>query len=109
MEIQRGSIYWINNGKDPKTPGLVIQNDILNQSKLSTVSLLSITPTLKFGELPGNVILNKGEANMPQRCVVSVSQIKTVDKANIGDKIGSLSPDRMSEIHNGLKLVIDLP
>ena len=109
MEIQRGAIYWIDNGNNKKSPGLVIQNDILNESKLSTVSLLSITPTLKFGELPGNVILNKGEANMPQRCVVNVSQIKTVDKASICEKIGSLSSDRMTEIHDGLKMVIGLP
>ena len=114
MEIQKGSIYWITasnkeNNQTNRLPGLVIQNDVLNASKLSTVSLLAITPTLKFGELPGNVILNKGEANMPQKCVVNVSQIKTVDKASVGEKIGTLSSDRMTEIHNGLKLVIDLP
>jgi mRNA interferase MazF len=109
MEIQKGSIYWIDNGKQNRSPALVIQNDVLNASKLSTVSLVAITPTLKFGELPGNVVLDKGEANMPQKCVVNVSQIKTVDKASVGEKIGTLSPERMTEIHNGLKLVIDLP
>ena len=114
MEIQKGSIYWIKaknegNGQENRIPGLIIQNNVLNASKLSTVSLLAITPTLKFGELPGNVVLDKGEANMPQKCVVNVSQIKTVDKASLGEKIGSLSSDRMAEIHTGLKLVIDLP
>jgi mRNA interferase MazF len=109
MEIQKGSIYWVDNNQGSRLPALVIQNDILNASKLSTVSLVAITPTLKFGELPGNVMLDRGEANMPQRCVVNVSQIKTVDKASLGEKIGTLSPDRMAQIHDGLKLVIDLP
>jgi mRNA interferase MazF len=114
MAIQKGSIYWIKssqagNGEEARMPALVIQNDVLNASKLSTVSLVAITATLKFGELPGNVVLDRGEANMPQRCVVNVSQIKTVDKASVGEKIGALSPERMTEIHDGLKLVIDLP
>lgn len=109
MAIQKGSIYWIDNGNQNRLPALVIQNDVLNASKLSTVSLVAITPTLKFGELPGNVVLDQGEANMPQKCVVNVSQIRTVDKASVGEKIGTLSPERMTEIHNGLKLVIDLP
>ena len=109
MEIEKGSIYWIDNHKNKKTPGLVIQNNILNASKLSTVSLLAITPTLKFGELPGNVTLDKGEANMPQSCVVNVSQIKTVGKASVGEKIGAVSSVRMTEVEDGIKLVLDLP
>jgi mRNA interferase MazF len=46
----------------------------------STVIILAITSTLKFGELPGNVVLNKGEANLPRRCVVNITQIISVDK-----------------------------
>jgi mRNA interferase MazF len=36
---------------------------------------------LKFGELPGNVILGKGEANLVKTSVINVTQIKTVDKS----------------------------
>jgi len=114
MEIRKGSIYWVRAAHDGagtghRLPCLVIQNDVLNASKLSTVSLLAITPTLKFGELPGNVVLEKGEANMPQRCVVNVSQIRTVPKASVGAKIGTLTPERMDQVHEGLKLVMSLP
>ena len=63
-----------------RRPGLVIQNDALNDSNINTVIMLAITSTLKFGELPGNIVLQKGEANMPSRCVINVSQIKSVDK-----------------------------
>jgi mRNA interferase MazF len=74
----------------------------------STVIILAITSTLKFGELPGNVVLNKGEANLPRRCVVNITQIISVDKRSIKEKIGTLPKERLQEIDNGLKLVLNL-
>ncbi len=115
MVIRKGTIYWVDfspgKGSEPKgrRPGLVIQNDVLNDSKLNTVIMLAITSTLKFGNLPGNVILIKGEANMPKRCVINVTQIKSVDKCSLREAIGSLSRKRMDEVYNGLKLGMEFP
>jgi mRNA interferase MazF len=112
MVIRKGSIYWVDfspgKGSEPigRRPGLVVQNDLLNDSKLNTVIMLAITSTMKFGELPGNVTLRKGEANLPKRCVINMTQIKSVDKKSIKEKIGSLSKRRMEEVHDGLKLVL---
>jgi len=114
MVIQRGDIYWVNfspgKGSEPtgRRPGLVIQSDALNDSKLNTVVMLAITSTLKFGELPGNVILRKGEANMPRKCVINVTQIKSVDKMSLAEKIGTLSNQKIEEVVQGLKLVMDM-
>ena len=96
MVIRKGTIYWVDfspgKGSEPlgRRPGLVVQNDILNDSKLNTVVMLAITSTMKFGELPGNVILRKGEANLPKKCVINTTQIKSVDKTSIKEKIGTL-------------------
>ena len=114
MVIQRGDIFWVNfspgKGSEPmgRRPGLVIQSNALNESKINTVIMLAITSTLKFGDLPGNVTLKKGEANMPTRSVVNVTQIKSVDKASLAEKVGTLSNQKMEEVNNGLKLVMDL-
>lgn len=114
MVIQRGDIFWVNfspgKGSEPmgRRPGLVVQSDALNESKLNTVIMLAITSTLKFGNLPGNVTLKKGEANMPARCVINVTQIKSVDKASFAEKIGTLSNQKMEEVAQGLKLIMDL-
>ncbi len=114
MVIRKGSIYWVDfspgKGSEPtgRRPGLVIQNDILNDSNLNTVIMLAITSTMKFGELPGNVVLRKGEANIPKKCVINVTQIKSVDKQSIREKIGTLSKKRMGEVQEGLKLVMNL-
>ena len=86
----------------------MIQSDVLNDSKISTVVMLAITSTLKFGELPGNVVLNKGEANLPRRCVVNATQIKSVDRRSIKEMVGTLSKNRVAEVENGLKLVLGL-
>ena len=115
MVIRNGSIYWVDfspgKGSKPtgRRPGLVIQNDVLNDSKLNTVIMLAITSTLKFGELPGNVVLQKDEANMPKRCVVNVTQIKAVDKKSLREKIGTISDKRMAEVYQGIKLVMNIP
>ena len=115
MVIRNGSIYWVDfspaKGSEPKgrRPGLVIQNNVLNDSKLNTVVMVAITTTLKFGDLPGNVILRKGEANLPKKCVVNVTQIKSVDKKSIKEEIGTLSAQRIKEVQEGIKLVMELP
>ncbi len=72
-----------------------------------TTQKVAITSTLRFGELPGNVVLKKGEANLPKRCVVNATQIKSVDKGSLKEMIGSLSEKRMMEVQEGLKLILD--
>jgi mRNA interferase MazF len=114
MVIRHGSVYWIDfspgKGSEPigRRPGLVIQNNALNDSKLNTVIVMAITSTLKYGELPGNVILKKGEANLPKACVINVTQIKSVDKRSIKEKIGTLSKEKISEVIDGMKLVMSI-
>ncbi|MCP4692426.1 MAG: type II toxin-antitoxin system PemK/MazF family toxin [Desulfobacterales bacterium] len=114
MVIQEGSIYWVDfspgKGSEPrgKRPGLVIQNNILNDSKINTVIMLAITSTMKLADLPGNVALRKDEANVPRKCVINVTQIKSVDKGSLKEKIGALSRKRMRQVHEGLKLVMNI-
>jgi mRNA interferase MazF len=114
MVIRKGSIYWVDfspgKGSEPKgrRPGLVVQGNAVNDSKINTVIMLAITSTLKYGDLPGNVTLRKGEANMPKRCVINVSQIKSVDKNSIKDKIGTLAKDKMAYVEEGIRLIFDL-
>ena len=114
MVIKKGSIYWVDfspgKGSEPKgrRPGLVIQNNILNESKLNTVLMVAITSTMKFGELPGNIVLRKGEANLPKKCVINVTQIKSVDKKSLKERIGSLSQKRMNQVYDGVRLVMGI-
>ena len=115
MVIRKGSVYWVDfspgKASEPigRRHGLVVQNDLLNDSKLNTVIVVAVTSTLKFGELPGNVNLRKGEANLPKRSVVNMTQIKTVDKNSLREKIGGLTKKRMAQVYEGMKIIMDFP
>ncbi len=114
MVIRKGSVYWVNfsPGKcsEPlgRRPGLVLQANSINDSLINTVLIAAITSTVKFGELPGNVTLRKGESNIPEKSVINVTQIKAVDKNAVGELIGALSSERMKEVYAGVNLVMGI-
>jgi mRNA interferase MazF len=114
MVIRSGTIYWINlnnSGKGQaaeRRPFLTIQNDILNDSRLNTVVMLALTAKPEFGRLPGNVPLEKGEADLSDRYIVNVSQIKAVDKQCVLERIGALTEERMDQVYEGVKLVMGI-
>jgi mRNA interferase MazF len=113
MVIKQGEIYWVDlsepKGSEPgyRHPHLVIQNNLFNTSQINTVVVCSLTTNLNRAKAPGNVLLNKGEADLPRKSVVNISQIFTVNKGDLGDKIGQVSKNRLTEILNGLKLLTE--
>ena len=66
-----------------------------------------MTSNLQRAKAPGNVLLKKGEGNLPRECVANVTQIVTVDKSDLVEKIGSLSPGRTNKIIEGVKLLLE--
>lgn len=111
--IQQGDVYWVDLG-DPigsapgfRHPHVVVQNDVFNSSRIRTVVVCALTSNLRWAEAPGNVLLERGEANLPKQSVVNVSQISTVDKRQLEEKIGSLDAFRIHEIIEGINLLIE--
>ncbi|MFO7598868.1 MAG: type II toxin-antitoxin system PemK/MazF family toxin [Candidatus Desulfacyla sp.] len=113
MVIRQGEIYWVSlrepSGSEPgyRHPHVVIQNSLFNQSRINTVVVASLTSNLKRAKVPGNVLLNKGEVNLERQGVVNISQIFTVNKGDLREKIGSLGGERMGEILRGLRLLTE--
>lgn len=111
--IHQGDIYWVHldetSGSEPgyRHPHVVVQNNVFNQSRIPTVVVRPLTSNLKCADAPGNVLLNEGKGNLPKRSVVNVSQVFTVDKAQLSEYIGSLSPGRVREILDGILLVLE--
>lgn len=113
MVIRQGDVFWIDLG-DPvgsepgyRHPHVVIQNNVFNLSNINTVVVCVITSNLKRAKAPGNVLLAKGEANLPKQSVINISQIFTVDKQDLEEKIGSLSKRRVRQILNGVRLLME--
>lgn len=113
MVINQGDVVWIDlgepSGSEPgyRRPYVVIQNNVFNYSRISTVVVCALTSNLRRAQAPGNVLLDKGEANLPKQSVVNISQIFTVDKRDLGEKIGTLSRQRVRQILDGLRLLTE--
>ncbi|MGH7802248.1 MAG: type II toxin-antitoxin system PemK/MazF family toxin [Thermodesulfobacteriota bacterium] len=113
MVINQGDIFWVEleepGGSEPgyKHPHVVVQNNLFNRSQIRTVVVCPLTSNIKRANAPGNVLLEKKEANLPKQSVVNVSQVFTVDRTQLDEYIGTLSPKRVHEIINGITLVIE--
>ena len=112
MVINQGDVFWVDlgepSGSGPgyRHPHVVIQNNVFNKSRINTVVVCVMTSNLKRADVPGNVLLEKGEANLPKQRLVNVSQIFTVDKRDLDEKIGTLPPKRVRQILAGVDLVL---
>jgi mRNA interferase MazF len=80
-----------------------VQDDVFNHSRVTTVIVCALTTNLHRANEPGNVLLEVGEGNLPAQSIVVVSQISSVDKARLGERIGSLSGERVEQILAGLR------
>lgn len=113
MDIKQGDIYWIDFGtpigseSGYRHPHVVIQNNVFNASKVKTVVVCALTSNLKWAKSPGNVLLKKGEGNIPKESVVNITQIETVDKSFLTEKIGTLPPSKITQIIEGIKLLTE--
>lgn len=113
MVINQGDIFWIEFMEPSESkpgyrhPHVVIQNNLFNRSRINTVVVCTLTSNLKRSNAPGNVALSKGEANLPKKSVVNISQIFTVNKSDLSEKIGTLSMDRISQIFHGVRLITE--
>ena len=109
VKINRGDVFWIgpddSRGPVPSYshPHVVVQDDVFNHSRITTVVVCALTSNLHRASEPGNVLLEVGEGNLPKQSVVVVSQISSVDKARLGERIGSLSDARVEQILAGLR------
>jgi mRNA interferase MazF len=112
-EIRQGQVYWLDFGPAPgrapaeRHPCVVVQNDVFNRSAIRTSVVCLITSNPTMAKAPGNVLLKKGGANLPKASVVNVSQILTVDKAELTRRAGTLSATAAAAVRDGLHMLFD--
>ncbi|MBI1294216.1 type II toxin-antitoxin system PemK/MazF family toxin [bacterium] len=112
--MHRGSIWWADlpspSGAGPgyRRPILIIQADAFNTSRIATVIAVVITSNLRLAAAPGNVLLRASESGLPRDSVINVSQIITLDKADLEEQIGVVSARTLTTVEEGIQLVLDL-
>jgi mRNA interferase MazF len=109
--FKQGDIFWIaadpSRGSIPGSPHphVIVQDDVFNRSRISTVIVCALTSNLNRATEPGNVLLAPGEGNLEKQSVVVVSQVSSVYRTRLGEHIGTLSDERVQQILAGMRFL----
>ena len=112
--MHRGEIWWASlpepSGSGPgfRRPLLIVSANSFNESRINTVIGAVVTSNLRLAEAPGNVRLPAKGTGLTKGSVVNVSQIVTVDKSFLTERLGRLSPRLLAEVEEGLRLVFSI-
>ena len=110
----RGEIYWQNFGKSDgsergfRRPVVVVQDDRLNRSAISTCVVAAVTSNVSLARIPGNVFLSASDSGLVRDSAINLTQLATVDKSTLGDCAGNVPRYLMADIDSGLRLVLGL-
>jgi mRNA interferase MazF len=112
--VNRGDVWWVElpepAASEPgyKRPVVIVQSNEFNRSRIDTVVAVAITSSMRLADAPGNVELTKRATGLGKASVANVSQIITLDKRFLGDKVGHLDRVLMQRISEGVELVLGL-
>jgi mRNA interferase MazF len=114
VDVHRGEVWWADldepRGSEPgfRRPVLIVQADSFNRSRIATVLVVVLTTNLRLVDAPGNVLVTAKAAGLPRDSVANISQLLTVDRTYLDDRIGRLPGRVMTAVDAGLKLVLGL-
>jgi mRNA interferase MazF len=112
--MKRGEIWWASltspDGSGPgyRRPVLIVQANSFNESRISTILIAVITSNLALAQAPGNVRIRKSDSGLPKASVVNISQVLTIDRQFLTERIGALPGRIMDRVNEGLKLVLSV-
>ena len=110
--MHRGEIWWASldepegSGPGYRRPVLIVQSDEFNRSRINTVIVAVLTSNIALAQAPGNVLIKARHAGLAKDSVVNVSQVITVNKQRLTEKVRKVEPSTMAEVDNGLRLVL---
>lgn len=112
MVIAQRDVWWadladpIGSAPGYRRPVVVIQSDPLNRSQLATVVCVVLTSNLRWSIAPGNVLLGAKHTGLDRDCVANVSQLVTIDKRQLTERVGSIPKRQMGAIFSGIDLIL---
>lgn len=112
MTIAQGDVWWADlpeaSGSRPRfrRPVVVVQGDALNRSRIATVVCVALTSNLKWATAPGNVLLQASVTGLSKESVANVSQVVTLDKADLTERTGKLSRSKLEVVLSGIDVVL---
>ncbi|HEX8618996.1 MAG TPA: type II toxin-antitoxin system PemK/MazF family toxin, partial [Thermoanaerobaculia bacterium] len=85
---------------------VVIQSDAFNRSRISTVVCVPLTSNLTWGDAPGNVLLTSSATGLPKDSVANVSQIVTLDRTDLNERVGKLPRGKFELVLAGVDILL---
>lgn len=113
-EVARGEIWWADLGEPrgaapaARRPVIVVQADAFSRSAVRTVVVTALTSNLRLAAAPGNVLVPATQSGLPRDSVANVSQVATVDRGALTERVGQLPARVMRTIDDGLRIVLAL-
>ena len=97
-------------GSEPgyRHPVLVLQRDEVNASRINTVVVCLLTSNAALAQAPGNTLLRRRRTGLRRDSVANASQIATLNKSDLEELVGTLPPDLMAEVDEGLRWFLNL-
>lgn len=114
MVIRRGEIWWAAldspMGSKPgyRRPVVVVQINDFNDSPIRTVIVVTVSSNLKLAASPGNVLIKRKQTKLSKDSVVNVSQVATLDKLRLLERVSVLPPYQLNRVEDGLRLILGL-
>lgn len=91
-----------------RRPIVVVQSNPFNESRIATVVIAVITSNLALADAPGNVRIGKSESGLRKPSVINASQVLTIDRMLLTDRVRVLPAHVMQRVDAGLRLVLGL-
>lgn len=114
MDIGRGEIWWADlpepQGSAPgyRRPVLIVQSDTVNRSRIATVTVVALTGNVRLVDAPGNVLIPAHASGLPRDSVANVTQVLTVNRDVLTERVRGLSPSLVKQVAVGLRFALDL-
>ena len=109
MVISQGEVWWADlhepagSGPGFRRPVVVVQGDTFNQIALRTVVCVAITSNRRWADAPGNVLLSARLTGLARDSVANVSQIVTLDRSTLTERVGRLSRSKLELLLGGIE------
>jgi mRNA interferase MazF len=112
VSVSQGDVCWADltepQGSGPgfRRPVVVVQGDAINRSRIATVVCVALTSNVKWSAAPGNVALSASATGLPKDSVANVSQIVTLDKTELTERVGKLARAKLELVLSGIDVVL---
>jgi mRNA interferase MazF len=110
--IAQGEVWWAELGEPAgsapafRRPVVVVQGDAFNRSAIRTVVCVALTSTIRWAEAPGNVRLTVRATGLPKESVANVSQLVTLDRGALTERVGRISASQLERVMSGIDIVL---